>query len=453
MTTTKKKVKIIRTINLFLSFFGLGMCVSIPGPTLLELQRTVNTDSEHISFIYIARSSGYLFGSIVAGVLLDRFRKQLIIVFNCLLIAISIAAIPWWTRLLPLIMNFLINGIAMGALDTGNNVYCLDIWKKESGPYLQALHFFFGLGAFIAPLIAEPFLPDSSNNHEKNSTHNSTYFTTVYSELDNHSTSNSPNEDGHSIHFPYGILGCYVLFVVISHIIALCIWPKEEKTDRNEATNNIHKSNIPLYSTIISLTALFMCMYSGLEIAFGQLLTTFAVKGNLHLSESTGSFMTSVYWGTYTFARAFSIFLVTCTNLICPILVDLALFIAAGVCLSLFGGSSETMLWIGIAVLGFGLSSVFPSVLAWLEFHIPLNSKVASLFIVGVSLGEMVVPLSISHFIDKHSMALMYATLLLGCGSTLLFIILWLLIIRYKKTEKIEKEKLGHLSTSQENIN
>ena len=35
---------------------------------------------------------------------------------------------------------------------------CLELWGQQSAPYMQALHFSFGLGAFIAPLIAAPFL-------------------------------------------------------------------------------------------------------------------------------------------------------------------------------------------------------------------------------------------------------------------------------------------------------
>ncbi|UYV65752.1 KIAA1919 [Cordylochernes scorpioides] len=40
----------------------------------------------------------------------------------------------------------------------GGNVWCLDLWGKKSAPVMQALHFFFALGAFVAPLVAEPFL-------------------------------------------------------------------------------------------------------------------------------------------------------------------------------------------------------------------------------------------------------------------------------------------------------
>lgn len=43
-------------------------------------------------------------------------------------------------------------------LHTGGNIYCIQIWGKNSGPYMQTLHFCFGVGAFIAPLLAKPFL-------------------------------------------------------------------------------------------------------------------------------------------------------------------------------------------------------------------------------------------------------------------------------------------------------
>ena len=47
---------------------------------------------------------------------------------------------------------------------SGGNVLCLNIWGMNSGPYMQALHFSFGVGAFVAPLIAEPFLAQGDFN-------------------------------------------------------------------------------------------------------------------------------------------------------------------------------------------------------------------------------------------------------------------------------------------------
>ena len=51
----------------------------------------------------------------------------------------------------------------MNFIYSGGNVLCLDIWGRSSGPYMQGLHFAFGVGAFVAPWVAEPFLSQSRN--------------------------------------------------------------------------------------------------------------------------------------------------------------------------------------------------------------------------------------------------------------------------------------------------
>lgn len=41
----------------------------------------------------------------------------------------------------------------MGFLDTGGNVSIIWLHGDQVGPYMQALHFAFGLGAFVSPMI------------------------------------------------------------------------------------------------------------------------------------------------------------------------------------------------------------------------------------------------------------------------------------------------------------
>src|SRR5699024_9523708 len=36
------------------------------------------------------------------------------------------------------------------------------VYSVNSGPYMQALHFTYGIGSFVAPLICEPFLSSES---------------------------------------------------------------------------------------------------------------------------------------------------------------------------------------------------------------------------------------------------------------------------------------------------
>ncbi|XP_064600627.1 sodium-dependent glucose transporter 1-like [Liolophura sinensis] len=161
-------LKLFKTAGVSLAFLALGLCIAIPGPTLLDLMERVNTDTLHITYIFTARSGGYLLGSILGGFLFDRFDQQLLLCVILFFTSIATAAAPWCQTLLALAVMISFQGISMGFLDTGGNIYCIQIWGKNSGPYMQTLHFCFGVGAFIAPLLAKPFLSavavDSSLN-------------------------------------------------------------------------------------------------------------------------------------------------------------------------------------------------------------------------------------------------------------------------------------------------
>lgn len=150
--------KFLKTLGLSAAFLALGLCLAVPGPTLLDLKDRVGATIEHMSYIFTARSIGYLFGSILGGFLFDHFDQQLQLSYTLLLTSIATIAAPWCTSLIVLAVMISFQGIAMGVLDTGGNVFCLRIWGHQSGPYLQAMHFMFGIGAFIAPLLTKPFL-------------------------------------------------------------------------------------------------------------------------------------------------------------------------------------------------------------------------------------------------------------------------------------------------------
>lgn len=150
--------RIWKTICLVAAFFGLGLCIAILGPTLLDLQQRTNTNIKQISTVFTVRSVGYLVGSIVGGVLFNVFNHSCLVGFFLLLTAIGTALAPWWQQLSKLMACISFVGVSMGLLDTGGNVVCLELWGRQSAPYMQALHFSFGLGAFVAPLVAAPFL-------------------------------------------------------------------------------------------------------------------------------------------------------------------------------------------------------------------------------------------------------------------------------------------------------
>ncbi|XP_066996857.2 uncharacterized protein [Anabrus simplex] len=156
-----KCVLFAKTLGLCGAFFGLGLCIAIPGPTFLSPLTALEVN---VSNIYVARSSGYLIGAVIGGMLFDHFNRLFLLFLSLLLTSVFITVAPWCQILWLQVACMVILGITMGFLDTGGNVLCLDLWGRNSGPFMQALHFSFGLGAFVAPLLAVPFLEPTTLN-------------------------------------------------------------------------------------------------------------------------------------------------------------------------------------------------------------------------------------------------------------------------------------------------
>lgn len=160
-TNAGGRLTVARTANLCLSFFGLGLCFAIPTATIQDLQKRTNAEAS-IEHIYTARYGGYIFGCLIGGFLFDWYNRQFLLFLSIFATSIGIIVMPFCAQLATLMACSAITGITMGFLDTGGNVWCLDLWGRHSAPFMQALHFCFALGALVAPLIAEPFLSPAS---------------------------------------------------------------------------------------------------------------------------------------------------------------------------------------------------------------------------------------------------------------------------------------------------
>ena len=56
----------------------------------------------------------------------------------------------------------------VGGLGSGCNVFMLRIWRKHggAGPWMHGMHFAFGLGATLGPIVASPFLRQGQGDDE-----------------------------------------------------------------------------------------------------------------------------------------------------------------------------------------------------------------------------------------------------------------------------------------------
>jgi hypothetical protein len=344
--------------------------------------------------------------------------------------------------------------------------------NTEVSPFMQSFNFACGLGGLIAPIIAEPFLVESEKliSSDELMSMNSTL------------NLSERGDDGPDLLlvYPYSI---DAFLLAVASCILFLTWMVSPNTEEhpsrkshlnnnsssdmttvNDTDNTLDKSlgvsidlnnalsssplifqrNIHLYKiVVIALALLFSHIYYGLLLAFGSFLVSFVVESDLSLSKKEGTRLTSLFWGTFTFWRLTTLFyheFVGNENLI---IMSLLIVIAGNIVLIPFGNSSVICLWIGVGVIGLGISSVWSAMFGYLEEHFPVTSRIASGMIISALLGEFIFPLIISYFIQSNPEILLWITLF--CSVSLAIIFAFQMFVMRRKLKFLRESKLRTL--------
>lgn len=151
-----KCVLFAKTLGLCGAFFGMGLCTTIPDNSFLEPNTEFHKSTSPSVSLFTSRTCGYLIGAVIAGFLFDRYNRLFLLFVSLLMTSTLVILTPWCQTLWILQTTMILTGVTLGFLTTGGNVLCLDLWGRNSGPFMQAIHFSFALGSLVAPLISLP---------------------------------------------------------------------------------------------------------------------------------------------------------------------------------------------------------------------------------------------------------------------------------------------------------
>ena len=138
----------------FVAFFVLALGAAALGPTLVELAKQTESDLSDISILFSMRALGYLLMARVIGQVYDRSSSGHR-VMSLAMVAMGglFFFVPLITHLWVLAPTIFLIGVAGAFVDLGGNVLLLWAVKNDIGPSMNGLHFSFGLGAFVSPLV------------------------------------------------------------------------------------------------------------------------------------------------------------------------------------------------------------------------------------------------------------------------------------------------------------
>src|SRR5512140_1953091 len=310
-----KNEAIRRTFGYYFLFVCLGLDVAIGGPTLPALAEQTGSRIGQMGLLFLITSIGYTLGTMAGGRILDHVRGHPVMWIAQLAAAaliFTIPFIPWFWLLLAVVGC---KGFAEGIINTGANALLVWTHGEKASPFMNGLHFFFGLGAFLSPFLVAQV-----------------------------------------VHIPGGYRWAYWILAGIAFLAGLRMLtmkgnPRPIHPHQSEAGS---PARSPVPTGLVISAMLFLFFYVGAEITFGGWIYTYAVTLNL-ATVAGAAYLTSAFWLAFTVGRLISIPAATRFNprQVIPVaLVSCLAVLSLGIIFS----NSSLVLWMMAIGLGFSMA-------------------------------------------------------------------------------------------------
>ena len=135
----------------------MGGLQGLLGPAIPAIAKHLAVPDTSLGWAFTVRAGGYITGSLIISRLREdggqRPSKVMIMACAGVLASVVNVAIPHSTGMLVLLFLCFLQGIGLSIISTLGNIVLLEIWGPKAGPWLQGLHFSFGIGAILSSLI------------------------------------------------------------------------------------------------------------------------------------------------------------------------------------------------------------------------------------------------------------------------------------------------------------
>jgi FHS family Na+ dependent glucose MFS transporter 1 len=434
------------------AFAMSGIALTITGPTLPQLARNVGASVDQMGWIFTGKAITSIVCNAGAGRIMDHFKdspeskklliNKIMLVIAPLTISLSMCLVPFIPYLWLMIIVNAICEIGTSITNLVASVLMVWIWKDRVNGPVQLLHFSFGVGGVISPLIVSAtnaivtkisgpgdIIPEETDRVVYNKyTHVATAY--VFS----------------------GIL-CLssiplIVFVLQSNKAATSTEAtvqeiELEGTDSQQEEPKEEDKKAKRKNIIVSLLiGLALLNYVGAELGYGAVIYSYVVEMTKMASETEGSMLTSAFWLSFTIGRLLG---VPTSAVLSPknmILLDIAGGMASVTAILIFN-SNMTALWICTIAFGLSLASQYPTTISLPASHMGLEvtGTMTATMVIFASFGGMIVPLFMT-MATKWAGPQAFIYVLFGtCLVASLFYLI--LIFGFKKTEKqiVKEEK------------
>src|SRR5581483_2927772 len=193
----------------------------------------------------------YVVGSLILGIVNDRFNTQITTGIVLSLYGVCSFAFPWNRNLYGLLATAFIMQMFGVMITCIVYVWVIRLWGIYNGSFFQGVSMAWGVGAFLAPIVAAPFLTEIS---ETDSTDNPNYA----DEFDNDIPSEKIGEL--RIQWAYAIAGSISTFCALIIFIMFFI-QRSDKPHPSKIEGDKARTKLSMYKKISILTLIALLIH------------------------------------------------------------------------------------------------------------------------------------------------------------------------------------------------
>lgn len=353
------KKKNLLTFVYFLSFIALGLISGALGPSIPSFAANTKSALNQVSSVFIFSSLGYISGSFLAGFLYQKIPGNRVLVVVLLLMSIAVSIAPVIHSLWLLVGIIFLIGITQSTIDVGQNTLMVWLHGRKVAPFMNGLHFSFGIGSFIAPLLIAQSLRGTQ-----------------------------------VINWAFWIIA-FIMLIPIPFLMRL--ESPEDPSMKMQLHDQPSRSKTSV--GVIVLVILYFTFFSGAEITFANWIYTHGIKSGFMDIESA-AYLTSVFWATFMIGRFLGIGLSRRFSTRQILWFDLIGGFLVLICMLVFSKFDE-MLWIGTSLFGLFVATGFPTGMNLAEELNVVTARITSFIYVAASISVMISPWIVGQFIDQ----------------------------------------------------
>lgn len=431
-------------VAFFYFLLACGIVYTISSPIIIEIGEKVGSSIADTGLIFSFYFAGFITGSMLSSFIIKHFdRKILILIFVAVLVFSNLLMYFAGSYFLLIIVFYLI-GLSIGFIESQTSVAMIEINKKNEGLFVNLSQVFFGIGAFVGPLIPV-FLMKFSIEWRLSYVIASLfcligliYFSfidlktylrddlnAVYRKRNRNDSKNDNKSNGNNKN------------IKNNKTIETYINENTDNSNKKFATNKSVKSSENKFSEskfIFFCLVFAMFFYVFAETGFAAWLPTF-LRTSKSFSESIAGQTLSYFWFASVFGRIIIGFLTKRIKITSILLVEIIITIfccVAGIVLS-----QPILITISFIASGFFLSGIWPLIVTsgGLEYPAKKNFVVSMIILFG-GIGGLVSPWLFSFILKKINFYVSFSLI-----NLFLFLIFVFIFIIFLNETKLKKER------------